>query len=184
MKTGQITCYNPGQIMCSQQGEAFRRLRTNVLFSSAEPGSRSLVVTSTGPNEGKTVVAANLAVALAQAGQRVLLLDGDLRRPTVHKLFDVEQEPGLSNLLVGNAKASDAVHKLPAVPGLWILAAGRVPPNPAELLGSARFRDLAAPAGDKLVDDVERAGAHGRRAGLSQEVARGGRSPEVLLDDL
>jgi capsular exopolysaccharide synthesis family protein len=121
--------------------EAFRSLRTNVLFSSAEEGSRTLVVTSTGPGEGKTTVAANLAMGFAQAGQRVLLIDADMRRPRVHEVFSQPQEPGLSNLMVGNAKASQCVRKS-GVPGLWVLAAGRNPPNPAELLGSQRFRDF------------------------------------------
>ena len=121
--------------------EAFRTIRTNVLFSSADEGSRTLVVTSTGPGEGKTTVASNLAIGFAQAGQRVLLIDADMRRPRVHDVFGQKQEPGLSNLMVGNAKASESVHKT-AVPGLWTLAAGHNPPNPAELLGSQRFRDF------------------------------------------
>ena len=121
--------------------EAFRTIRTNVLFSSAEEGSRAIVVTSTGPGEGKTTVASNLAIGFAQAGQRVLLIDADMRRPRVHDVFGRKQEPGLSNLMVGNAKASQSVHKT-AVPGLWVLAAGHNPPNPTELLGSQRFRDF------------------------------------------
>ena len=121
--------------------EAFRTIRTNVLFSSAEEGSRTLVITSTGPGEGKTTVACNLAIGFAQAGQRVLLIDADMRRPKVHGVFKMKQQPGLSNVMVGNAKASESVHKT-AVPGLWVMAAGRLPPNPAELLGSQRFRDF------------------------------------------
>ena len=121
--------------------EAFRTIRTNVLFSSAEEGARALVITSTGPGEGKTTVASNLAIGFAQAGQRVLLIDADMRRPRVHEVFGRRQEPGLSNVMVGNAKASQSVHKT-GVPGLWLLAAGHLPPNPAELLGSQRFRDF------------------------------------------
>jgi capsular exopolysaccharide synthesis family protein len=121
--------------------EAFRGLRTNVVFSSTEDDSRSLVVTSTGPGEGKTIVATNLAMALAQAGQRVILIDADMRRPRAHEVLDQKQEPGLSNLIVGNAKASKAVRPT-SVPGLWILPSGRIPPNPAELLGSGRFKDF------------------------------------------
>jgi capsular exopolysaccharide synthesis family protein len=121
--------------------ESFRGIRTNVLFSAAEEAGRSVVVTSTGPGEGKTVVAANLAIALAQAGLRVLLMDADMRKPRIHDIFGKAQQPGLSNVLVGNAKASEAVQQTD-IPGLWILAAGLHPPNPAELLGSKRFRDF------------------------------------------
>ena len=121
--------------------EAFRVVRTNVLFSSAAEGSRTLVITSTGLGEGKTTVAANLAIGLAQADQRVLLIDADMRRPRVHELFGQKQEPGLSNVIVGNAKASESVRKT-TVPGLWVLTAGHTPPNPAELLGSQRFREF------------------------------------------
>ncbi len=121
--------------------EAFKGVRTNVLFSSSEEGSRSLLVTSTGPGEGKTVVATNLAMALAQAGQRVILIDADMRRPRAHELLKQRQEPGLSNLIVGNAKPSKVV-RTSSIPGLWILPAGRIPPNPAELLGSARFKNF------------------------------------------
>jgi capsular exopolysaccharide synthesis family protein len=123
--------------------EAFRGIRTNVLFSSAEEGGRSVVVTSTGPGEGKTLVATNLAVALAQAGQRVLLMDADMRKPRVHEVFHEPQAPGLSNVLVGNAKASEAVRPGP-VGNLWLLLAGVAPPNPAELLASHRFKDFLA----------------------------------------
>ena len=94
-------------------------------------------------SEGKTIVASNLAIGFAYAGQRVLFADGDLRRPRVHEVFACAQEPGLSNALVGDAKASDAVHRTD-VPGLCVLTAGRVPPNAAELLGSQRFRELLA----------------------------------------
>ncbi len=123
--------------------ESFRAIRTNVLFTSAEQGGRSILVTSTGPGEGKTVVAGHLSIALAQAGQRVLLVDADMRKPRVHDLFGRKREPGLSNVLVGNAKAPDAVLQT-TIPGLWILPAGLHPPNPAELLGSRRFRDFLA----------------------------------------
>jgi capsular exopolysaccharide synthesis family protein len=123
--------------------EAFRAIRTNVLFSSTEEGGRSIVVTSTGPGEGKTVVSSNLAIALADAGQRVLLVDADMRRPKVHRLLGVDQEPGLSNVMVGAVKPSDAVRKT-SVANLCVLPAGTLPPNPAELLGAARFKDFLA----------------------------------------
>jgi capsular exopolysaccharide synthesis family protein len=123
--------------------EAFRTLRTNVLFSAATPGCRSIAVTSTGPGEGKTLVASNLAIGFATAGQRVLLLDADMRRPRLHDVLTGAQEPGLSNVLVGNTSAGDALRKT-AVPNLYVLTAGRIPPNPAELLGSRAFKELLA----------------------------------------
>ena len=121
--------------------EAFRTVRTNVLFSSAEEGSKTLLITSTGPGEGKTTFSCNLAVSLAQTGQRVLLIDADMRKPKVHDAFGVNQEPGLSNLLVGGVKASESVRKT-KITGLWLLPAGKLPPNPAELLGSQRFKEF------------------------------------------
>jgi capsular exopolysaccharide synthesis family protein len=121
--------------------EAFRGVRTSVLFSAVAEGGRSLAVTSTGPGEGKTLCACNLALALAQTGQRVLLIDGDMRRPRVHEVFNLPQEPGLSNVLVGEAKVSEATRQA-ASGGLWVMPAGHTPPNPAELLGSARFEQF------------------------------------------
>jgi polysaccharide biosynthesis transport protein len=121
--------------------EAMRAIRTNVLFSASTPGAQTLVVTSTGPGEGKSIVAANLAMSLAHADSRVLLIDADMRKPKAHELFSMPQEPGLSNLLVGQVKANETVRSTP-VAGLWVLPAGRTPPNPAELLGSKRLRDF------------------------------------------
>ena len=96
-------------------------------------------MTSTGPGEGKSVVASNVGIGLAQAGQRVLLIDADMRHPQIHERFGQTSELGLSNLTVGNAKVSEVVRKT-TVPGLWILPSGKVPPNPAELLSSQRFQ--------------------------------------------
>lgn len=121
--------------------EAFRNIRTNVIFSSTHSGMQIIAVTSTLPSEGKTVVATNLATSIAEAGQRVLLIDADLRRPRVHQVFGLPQEPGLSNLLIGAAKASDVVRNS-RTPALRVITAGRIPPNPAELLGSRRFREF------------------------------------------
>ena len=127
--------------------EALRAIRTNVLFSSAEEGARTLVLTSTGPGEGKTTIAANLAIGLAQAGQRVLLIDADMRCPRIHDVFRQKQEPGLSNLMAGHAAPSACIRKS-SVLGLWLLTAGRVPPNPAELLGSRRYKELIRTLGE------------------------------------
>jgi polysaccharide biosynthesis transport protein len=121
--------------------EAMRAIRTSVIFSSADEGSRSVVVTSTAPSEGKTVISTNLAVGLAQAGQRTLLIDADMRRPRVHAVLGVPQEPGLSNVLVGTSRMRATV--LPtSVPGLHVLTAGVLPPNPAELLGSPKYLEM------------------------------------------
>jgi capsular polysaccharide biosynthesis protein len=121
--------------------EAFSRDPHERAVFLAASGGQSVLVTSTGPGEGKSLIAANLAISLAQAGKRILLLDADLRKPMVHEVFDVSLEPGLSNYLVGDAKASDVVRKS-FVEGLWLCSAGRLPPNPAELLGSDRCIDL------------------------------------------
>ncbi|HXT69803.1 MAG TPA: polysaccharide biosynthesis tyrosine autokinase [Vicinamibacterales bacterium] len=126
--------------------EAMRAVRTAVLFSTAADGARSVMVTSTAPSEGKTVVSTNLGEALAQAEQRTLIVDGDMRRPRVHDVFEVAQEPGLSNVLVGAVDVTAAIRST-SNPFLWILPAGHIPPNPAELLGSARYRKLLADLG-------------------------------------
>ena len=128
-------------------GEAIRAVRTNVLFSSAEEGVRTVVVTSAGPGEGKSLFSSNLSVSLAQAGQRVLHIDADMRRPRVHDIFDVSQEPGFSNLLVGDCKPSEAVRKT-GIANLCVLPAGMIPPNPAELLGSKRCAEYLATLGE------------------------------------
>ena len=121
--------------------EAFRAIRTNVLFSGVNDHARSLVVTSAAAGEGKSTVAANLAIALAKNGKRVLLIDADMRQPTLHTLVTGRREPGLSNVLVGNAKPSAAIVHT-KISSLWLLPSGRCPPNPSELLGSKRFEEL------------------------------------------
>jgi polysaccharide biosynthesis transport protein len=137
--------YGPDQPLISNGvpaafAEAFRTVRTNVLFAAGSD-ARSLLVTSTGPGEGKTVVAANLAIGLAMIGQRVLLVDGDLRRPRVHETFGVPNQPGLAELLTGKARASGAIAGT-SIPGLWVLPAGQSAGNPAELLSSRRFEQV------------------------------------------
>jgi succinoglycan biosynthesis transport protein ExoP len=122
-------------------GESFRSIRTNVLFSSADEGSRLVVVTSSAPGEGKTAVSTNLSLALAQAGHRVLLIDADMRKPRVHEVFARALEPGLSNFLIGASLPSEVIYESPQQ-GLWVMPAGTFPPNPAELLGSKKFKDL------------------------------------------
>jgi capsular exopolysaccharide synthesis family protein len=121
--------------------EAMRALRTSVIFSSAADGSRTVMVTSTAPSEGKTLISSNLAHALAQAEQRTLIVDGDMRRPRVHEVFGYDQEPGLSNVLVGTTQLQSAIRRTDQA-FLSVLPAGHLPPNPAELLGSPKYRRL------------------------------------------
>jgi capsular exopolysaccharide synthesis family protein len=123
--------------------EAMRAIRTSVIFSSAEEGARSVVITSTAPHEGKTLVSSNLALALAQANQRTLLIDADMRRPRMHGVFDRPQEPGLSNVLVGTSELHEAITPT-SFSHLFFLASGHIPPNPAELLGSLKYGELIA----------------------------------------
>jgi len=122
--------------------EAYRALRTNVTFVNAEERALRLIcVTSPGPGEGKSTTAANLAITLAQQGTKTLLVDGDLRRPLVHKAFNLVQEPGLTDILVGTASLREAARPN-VVPNLDVLPAGAQPPNPSELLGSAAMHRL------------------------------------------
>lgn len=122
--------------------EAYRALRTNVTFVNAEQRAlQLLVVTSPGPGEGKSTTAANLAITLAQQGTPTLLVDADLRRPLVHRAFDLVQEPGLTDVLVGKAMLREAIRPN-VIPKLDVLPAGALPPNPSELLGSEAMHRL------------------------------------------
>jgi polysaccharide biosynthesis transport protein len=121
--------------------EAFRSLRTSVLLSTANRPPRSLLITSAQPAEGKTTVATNLAISLAQLGQRVLLIDADLRRPSVHKVFQIASSPGLVNYLAG-LQEWPQVAVATTVDGLAAIPSGPVPPNPVELLSSELMRTL------------------------------------------
>ncbi len=125
----------------SALAEAFRSLRTSVLLSTAERPPRSLLVCSAQPGEGKTTVSVNLAISLAESSQRVLLLDGDMRRPCVHKAFGFEECGGLASYLTGQREWASVVQPTP-VAGLAAIPCGPVPPNPAELLSSERARML------------------------------------------
>lgn len=127
----------------SRLAESFRILRTNLSFAGLDRPIRSIVVTSAVPGEGKTTTATNLAISLAFAGKRVLLVDADLRRPSVHKLLGIENGPGLSlGLLVDSPdpRQSFTPATLPSVPNLLVLTAGPTPPNPTDLLASERMQ--------------------------------------------
>jgi len=127
----------------SGSAEAARTVRTNIQFMSPDRPFRSLLVTSAGPSEGKTTVACTLAIAIAQAGQRVCLVDCDLRRPRLHRIFEKSSDMGLSMALLDPKMITDELLET-QVPGLSVLPAGPIPPNPAELLQSEKFAELLA----------------------------------------
>lgn len=118
--------------------EAYRKLRTNLRFVRADR-PRAIAVTSPSPEEGKSVTASNLALAIAQQGQSVLVVDGDLRRPVQHEIFQVQRSPGLSDALVGLVEPLQAVQQYADAPNVYVMACGTEAPNPAELLGSEAF---------------------------------------------
>jgi len=124
-------------------GEAFRALRTSLVFSSGCEGTRVIAITSAQPLEGKTTTACNIAIALAYGGSRVLLIDADMRRPSVSRTLDIENTIGLSHLLTGQATARQAIRPS-GVKNMWVMTAGVTPPNPSELLASDRMKTLIA----------------------------------------
>lgn len=126
----------------SGAAEAYRSLRTSVQFLGLDTPVRTLQFTSASAAEGKSTTAANLAVALARAGQRVILVDCDLRRPMIHEYFGLDPTVGFTSVLLGDAPLSAAFHRVPGIERLRILAAGPVPPNPSELLSTHRMVDL------------------------------------------
>ncbi|MFC0187162.1 CpsD/CapB family tyrosine-protein kinase [Fictibacillus aquaticus] len=125
--------------------EAYRTLRTNIQFSSVDQDMRSIVVTSSGPGEGKSTTTANLAVAFAQQGKKVLLVDGDLRKPTMQYTFQVQNISGLTSVLSRQSTLDKVVQKT-NIDNLYLLTSGPIPPNPSEMLGSNGMKDLLAEA--------------------------------------
>jgi capsular exopolysaccharide synthesis family protein len=119
--------------------EAFRALRTNLKFMDVDHPPRTIVITSPLPGDGKSTIACNLAVTLAANGESVVLVDGDLRRPTVARTMGLPGGAGLSDVLAGRVELADVLQRT-ATPNLFVLAAGSIPPNPSELLGSDRMR--------------------------------------------
>lgn len=145
---GQVKKNGEGELVTVSQplspvSEAFRVLRTNIRYSGVDRPLQTLLVTSAGPTEGKSVTVANLGVAMAQAGLRVAVVDADLRRPRLHKVFGVHPRGGLTGSLLEGAM-DGRLQPSKDVEGLVILPAGGLPPNPAELLGSQRFQELLA----------------------------------------
>jgi len=115
--------------------EQFRTIRTNITYARPDVELKTILITSTSPGEGKSTNAANLAVVFAQEGKRVLLIDADMRKPTLHVAFDYFNVVGLSSVLTNKSKLTEAIRESPIM-GLWILTSGSIPPNPAELLAS------------------------------------------------
>ena len=134
---GLVTLHSPK----SSASESYRGMRTSILFSSAESAPQAILITSAGPREGKTITTANLAIAMAQADSKVIILDCDMRRPRIHKLFGVPRDQGISNLLVGSSDVDGVIFHTP-LPNLDIIPCGAIPPNPSEILGSARMVNL------------------------------------------
>jgi exopolysaccharide transport family protein len=126
----------------SQMAESYRALRTSLLLSNLGAPPKVIMVTSALPQEGKTTTSINCAVVLAQKGIRVLLIDADLRRPSIHKTLGMGPRSGLSNVLTGSSSLENAITRSPILPNLDVLAAGTPPPNPAELLASPNMRDM------------------------------------------
>ena len=133
----------------SQMAESYRALRTSLLLSNLGTPPKIVMITSARPQEGKTTTSINTAVVLAQKGVSVLLIDADLRRPSVHKTLGLGPRSGLSNVLTGSATLEHTITRSAILPNLFILPAGTPPPNPAELLASSNMRDLLLDLRDK-----------------------------------
>lgn len=134
-----ITELNPK----SPISEAYRALRTNIQFSSIDEPVKVILVTSAQPEEGKSTTISNLAVTYAQEGKRVLIVDADLRKPTIHRYMSASNRLGLSNLLAGQFKVEDVAMDT-RIPNLSLISSGTIPPNPSELLSSKRMHTLLA----------------------------------------
>ncbi len=124
--------------------EAYRTLRTNLYFSSLDRALETLLVTSAAPGDGKSTTLGNLAVTMAQGEKRTILVDADLRRPALHKLFGVSNSQGLTTMIVDESALADPPLVETGVENLWLLPSGPLPPNPAEILGSRRLEDIIA----------------------------------------
>jgi capsular exopolysaccharide synthesis family protein len=133
----------------SMLSEAYRNIRTSVLLSFSEKPPKRIVITSPNPSEGKTTTAINTAIALAQTGAQVLIIDADLRHPRVHKIFPEANGAGLSNFLSGNAALESTIKKT-EIPNLYYLPAGPIPPNPSELIGANLFKSMMESLAEKF----------------------------------
>ncbi|WP_344818052.1 polysaccharide biosynthesis tyrosine autokinase [Microbacterium soli] len=122
--------------------EAMRELRTNIQFMDVDNPPRVMVISSPLPGDGKSTTASNLAITLASSGQKVVLIDGDLRRPVIDTIFGLPKGAGLSDVLAGRAELVDVAHRVGGNGRLLVIGAGKIPPNPSEVLGSVRMREL------------------------------------------
>ena len=129
-----VTLLNPK----SPEAEAFRMLRTNLQFTAIDKNVKTIMATSTGPEEGKSTTIANLAITMAQAGKKVVIVDCDLRKPVQHKVFGQSNLTGVTNVVSGRKTWEEAVKKT-SIPGLEVITSGPIPPNPAEILNSERM---------------------------------------------
>ena len=175
------------------QADNFRDLRSRLRLEVLRGRRCALAVVSPDPGDGRTYLATNLAIAFSQLGERTLLIDADLRRPRQHELLGVDYEPGLAGVLAGLLPPGEAVEPVPGIPGLHVLPAGAVPPNPAELLERPNFatlvRDMLQHFAHVIVDtsaaargpDARNVAAH---CGLSVVLARRGRSTMASLQAL
>lgn len=132
-----ITLMNPKSVIAEQ----FKIIRTNLNFSMPQENLRSLVITSTQMSEGKSTISSNLGVTYAQAGKKVIFVDADMRKPTVHHTFGLKNTVGLSNLLIKELSTQDVIQQT-TIPNLHVITSGPIPPNPAELLTSSELKVL------------------------------------------
>lgn len=137
-RPGIVVSDNPTSIVSEQ----FRTIRTNIQFSMVDQNLKTISVTSAAPSSGKTTVASNLAGAFAAQDKRVLLVDTDMRKPTVHKVFQAQNHPGLTNLLTNRSLTLEDVARDSYVEGLDFITCGIIPPNPSELINSNRMGEL------------------------------------------
>jgi non-specific protein-tyrosine kinase len=128
----------------SRAAEAYRTLRTNLTFAALDKPLETLVVTSASPDEGKSTVLANLGVTMAQGERRVILVDADLRRPSLHEIFGVANDRGLTTMFVDEAALNDPPLMDVGVDNLWLVPSGPLPPNPADILGSRKMEEAIA----------------------------------------
>ncbi|MHC1682821.1 MAG: CpsD/CapB family tyrosine-protein kinase [Clostridiaceae bacterium] len=122
--------------------EAYRTLRTNIQFSSIDRKIKVIAITSSELSEGKSTILSNLAVTIAQSGKKVLILDCDLRKPSIHKIFRITNNIGFINVLSENLDVTDVITNIKEVDGLSVLTSGIIPPNPSEVLDSKKAKDL------------------------------------------